>query len=374
MKNQVKIIHIMDNLGVSGGVNSFVYDLCYALKEQGCDVSLIGILDSQDKNNAEVIKLQEQGVQVVCLGAKNKKDAIFHYIGTLRKTVRQLTNGSQTICNLHLKLSVLLGGLATVGMANVKCVETYHSQYSHYVLEYNLMRHRISLYIPCSESAETEMRERFHVPQKKLCTIPNGINNAEIRRTIPKRNRNTTFLSVGRLTAQKNYPVIIDAFNKLNCSDIKYLIIGKGEDEKVLKQRSTSDSIQFLGTMDRNSVLSYTAGADMVCMPSLWEGLSVYMMEALSLGRPMMLSDIPSFREAVGERKLENELFRRCEWGYIVKADDSQSCYAALVDFIGHKEEWANMQIASMKMAEKFNIKQTAQNYCKAYSIVSSLN
>ena len=370
MKNQVKVIHIMDNLGVAGGVNSFVYDLCHALKGQECDVSLIGILDSPQKNNAEVIKLREQGIQVVCLGAKNKKDAIFHYVGALRRTIRQLTNGEQAICNLHLKLSVMLGGVATIGMRNVKCVETYHSQYSHYALEYYLMRHCISLYIPCSESAGKEMKERFHVPQQKLCTIPNGINNSEIRGAVPKKDGKITFLSVGRLTAQKNYPVIIDAFNKLNCSDVKYQIIGKGEDEQSLKQRVTTSCISFLGTMDRNSVLNYTAGADMICMPSLWEGLSIYMMEAFSLGRPMLLSDIPSFREAVGERELENELFRKCEWGYLVNANDSQSCYAALVDFIGHKEEWEKMQDASMKMAEKFNIETTAQNYCKAYSLV----
>ena len=256
----------------------------------------------------------------------------------------------------------------------MKCVETYHSQYSHYALEYNLMKHRISLYIPCSESAGTEMKERFHVPQKKMCVIQNGINSVEIRKVVPKKHTGTTFLSVGRLTEQKNYPVIIDAFNRLYCTDAKYLIIGKGEDEQTLKQRSTSSCIDFLGTMDRKNVLSYTAGADMVCMPSLWEGLSIYMMEAFSLGRPMMLSDIPSFREAVGERTLENELYRKCEWGYLIRATDSQSCYAALVDFIEHKNEWVNMQNASLKMAKKFNIELTAQNYNKAYLSVCSLN
>ena len=212
------------------------------------------------------------------------------------------------------------------------------------------------------------------MPQKKMCVIPNGINSAEIRKAVPKRHMDMTFLSVGRLTEQKNYPVIIDAFNKLHCTDVKYLIVGKGEDEQALKQRSISSYINFLGTMDRKSVLSYTAGADMVCMPSLWEGLSIYMMEAFSLGRPMMLSDIPSFREAVGERKLENELYRKCEWGYLIKATDSQSCYAALVDFIEHTNERTKMQNASLKMAEKFNIELTAQNYNKAYLSYCSLN
>lgn len=85
----------------------------------------------------------------------------------LRKAIVQIASDEQTVCNLHLKLSVLLGGMATTGLRNVKCVETYHSQYSHYSLEYNLMRPRISLYIPCSKSAGVEMQSRFHVPKEK---------------------------------------------------------------------------------------------------------------------------------------------------------------------------------------------------------------
>ena len=84
---EMKIIHIMDNLNVSGGVNSFVYDLCLAMKKQGIDVSLIGILDSKEKNNDSVKKLRENGIEVLCLGAKNKKEAIVRYCSILRKSI-----------------------------------------------------------------------------------------------------------------------------------------------------------------------------------------------------------------------------------------------------------------------------------------------
>lgn len=367
----MKVIHVMDNLGVSGGVNSFVYDLCYAMKLQKVDVSLIGILDSKDKDNAEVIKLRKHGVQVICLGAKSKTEAIMHYSGKLRKIIVGLAKDEMTICNLHLKLSVLLGGFSTIGLKNVKCVETYHSQYSHYMFEYRLMKKCISMYIPCSESAGKEMSERFHVPERKMRVIPNGIACAEMKLVEPTKNAKITFLSVGRLTKQKNYPVIIDAFNHLNKSDVDYIIIGKGEDESDLKQQKTSSSIRFLGTMERKKVLSYTSGADMVCMPSLWEGLSIYMMEAFSLGRPMLLSDIPSFRDAVGEKKLENESYRKCKWGYLVKVDDPQAYCDAILDFLAHKEQWGNMQKASYEVAEKFNIQNTAMKYMKVYKEIS---
>ena len=369
---EMKVIHIMDNLNVSGGVNSFVYDLCFAMQKQGMDVSLIGILDTKEKNNDSVKKLRESGVEVLCLGAKNKKEAMARYCPILRKTILHIAYNKPTICNLHLKLSVLLGGLATVGLKNVKCVETYHSQYSGYSLEYNLMKYRISLYIPCSESAGVEMQSRFHVPYQKMCVISNGIDCESINKVVPKKMEGITILSVGRLTKQKNYPVIIEAINELGLKDIKYEIIGSGEDEEKLKQMATTECIQFCGTMEREKVLSWTAGADLICMPSLWEGLSIYMMEAFSLGKPMILSDIPSFRKAVDEWELEKKPYRRCPWGYLVKVDDPKAYRAAILDFMANKNEWRKMQIASLKMAEKFNIQTTARKYVEAYlSLIS---
>ena len=39
----MKIVQIMDTLTSTGGVNTFVFDLCIALKKAGLDVSLIGV-------------------------------------------------------------------------------------------------------------------------------------------------------------------------------------------------------------------------------------------------------------------------------------------------------------------------------------------
>ena len=46
------------------------------MKKQNVDVSLIGILDSSEKDNDSVKKLKAHGIDVICLGAKSKKDAL----------------------------------------------------------------------------------------------------------------------------------------------------------------------------------------------------------------------------------------------------------------------------------------------------------
>lgn len=364
----MKVIHIMDNLGGTGGVNNFVYDLCCALKLQNVDVSLIGILDSKDAYAIQ--KLGECGIEVVCLEAKSKKEAILHFIYALRKEIVRLSGGKPTICNLHLKLGVLMGGIATLGLDNVKCVETYHSQYKNYTLEYNLMKCRISGYIPCSQSAAKEMKKRFHVPKEKVHMIPNGINLMNVKESFLQKEADghIVFLSVGRLTKQKNYSVLIDAFNALDLKAVDYHIIGEGEDENCLKERAVSPNIHFIGAMGRTEVLNYTAEADIICMPSLWEGLSIYMMEAFALGKPMILSDNQSFREAVEEEELRVEHYRKCKWGYLVKVDDVQAYEQVIMDFIEHPEEWSSMAEASFKLAKRFDIQSTAEKYREVYT------
>ena len=94
-KNKMKVIQIMDNFIVGGGVNSFVYDLCFALKAQGCDVSLIGILREGYDNNPVVEDLCKAGISVICIGATSKKEAILRYIKKLKEKIVEISGGER---------------------------------------------------------------------------------------------------------------------------------------------------------------------------------------------------------------------------------------------------------------------------------------
>ena len=114
----MKVIQIMDNLETDGGVNSVVYDLCQAQRVLGADVSLIGIMDRGNSNNEQVQALRALGVSVHCLGAKSKPDALLRYVFSLRNLIYEISGGETVICNLHLKLSVLMGTIEEVGLAH----------------------------------------------------------------------------------------------------------------------------------------------------------------------------------------------------------------------------------------------------------------
>jgi len=368
---KMKIIQIMDNLNTAGGVNSFVYDLCVALKEAGQDVTLIGIIGDESKARSQAMAVREAGIEVYCLCMPGKKQAIATGIPKLRKLVKEIGGSEQTICNLHLKLSVLMGVFATCGLRNVRCVETYHSLYSKYFLQVKVLSPFISMYIPCSESAKDEFMRRFHPKRDKVTVIPNGVNRKVLRKQVAD-NRNdgsVTAVSVGRFTNQKNLHITAEAFSKIENESFVYKIFGDGDlKSRILKAAGNSEKIKLCGLVSRQTIINELANASIVVIPSLWEGLSIFMLEALALNCPMMISDIPSLREVFEEEPLcGKETWRQCKWGYLVETSNISAYREAINHYLSNQELAVNMRKTIEKYSMLYTIEESARSYIKTY-------
>ena len=366
----MKVIQIADDLSTGGGVNSFVYDLCYALKEQGCDVSLIGILKKGYDLNSEISQLRAAGIRVECISAVSKKDAIIHCIGKLKTLIKDIADGDSTVCNLHLKLSVLMGVLATRGLKNVKRVETYHNTYHHYHLQCWVCSPFIKKYICVSETAKEEMHRRFKTPYKKLVAIPNGVSRSRIR-TLAKiqeykpQKGKIHIVSVGRLSYEKNFMAPVKAFINVCNENVQYTLVGGGPQEEEIKSIAFSNPyITLTGALSREKTLQILAKADIVVMPSLWEGRSILQLETMALDKPMIISDVPGLREPFQESALdENELFRVCDFGFLVKTNELESYRAAIRFFMNNKNTVDCAMIR--EISEQNDMNKVAISYIK---------
>lgn len=372
----MKVIQIADDLSTGGGVNSFVYDLCYALKEQGCDVSLIGILKKGYDLNSEISQLRAAGIRVECISAVSKKDAIIHCIGKLKTLIKDIADGDSTVCNLHLKLSVLMGVLATRGLKNVKCVETYHNTYHHYHLQCWVCSPFIKKYICVSETAKEEMHRRFKTPYKKLVAIPNGVSRSRIR-TLAKiqeykpQKGKIHIVSVGRLSYEKNFTAPVKAFINVCNENVQYTLVGGGPQEEEIKSIAFSNPyITLTGALSREKTLQILAKADIVVMPSLWEGRSILQLETMALDKPMIISDVPGLREPFQESALdENELFRVCDFGFLVKINELESYRAAIRFFMNNKNTVDCAMIR--EISEQNDMNKVAITYISEYKKLS---
>jgi len=272
--------------------------------------------------------------------------------------------------NLHLKLSVLIGTISTIGMKNIKCVETYHSQYRNYFLEYKFVSKKILKYICCSKSAEEEFIRRFHPPKTKICAIPNGINREILKNVKHSDDQNKIcFLSVGRLTEQKNFIVTVKAFSNFHTNKLEYKVIGEGPEKSIIENIILhSENEMLIDKIPREQIICELGKADMVVIPSLWEGLSIFMLEAMAMGCPLMISDIKSLRDPLEVNALgRQESWRVCKWGYLVSRNDIKAYREATQHYMNHQELKKDMRKTVTLLSCKYDIKNTAREYINVY-------
>lgn len=131
-------------------------------------------------------------------------------------------------------------------------------------------------------------------------------NSVELDMFHPERTRERSSCALwvgyfGRIHRRKGIEVLVRAINILTDSDVSLLVMGSGDNAylKELKDMATSKRIVFRSY--DSSVYEYIAHADVVVLPSfLGEGLSRIIIEALSMGRVVVVSDLDANVEALG--------------------------------------------------------------------------
>ena len=159
-----------------------------------------------------------------------------------------------------------------------------------------------------------------HYPEylhKKITIIPNPVFPAEHRSqphlAIEGRYR---ILSVGRLSYQKNYPTLIEAFAAVapDFPEWDLTLLGEGEEraklESLIAEKSLIGRIIMPGTS--SLIANFYAGSHLFCLPSLWEGFPNALAEALAHGLPCV-----GFAECAGVR----DLIRRGENGLLARGN-----------------------------------------------------
>ncbi|MEH0470387.1 glycosyltransferase [Streptomyces sp. B21-097] len=125
---------------------------------------------------------------------------------------------------------------------------------------------------------------------------------------------------VGRLCRQKGQDVLLRAWDAVTrrTPGARLVLVGDGPDAERLR-RGAPDSVLFAGAAA--DVVPWYQAADLVVLPSRWEGMALAPLEALACGRPVVLTDVDGARES-----LPDALASRC----LVPADDP----AALADAV----------------------------------------
>ena len=136
-----------------------------------------------------------------------------------------------------------------------------------------------------SESLENELK-KFGITNTKV--IYNGINHFFLKEE--GLHKDITVLTVGHLIPQKNIDLVIEAFYKIctKVSQAKLVIVGKGQEEKKLRQlvqkRKIEDKVTFTGQIEQKQVHKLMQKSQIFLLPSVKEGFGIVYPEAMYHG------------------------------------------------------------------------------------------
>jgi glycosyltransferase involved in cell wall biosynthesis len=160
----------------------------------------------------------------------------------------------------------------------------------------------------CVGEAEAE-QGRSHGVRGRYAVVHNGVDlnrfrpagdgaRAEARARLGIPATAPLAVCVGRVTRQKGQDVLLAAWPDIRrrCPDARLALVGDGDLRPVL-QALPSPGVTFAGAVD--DVRDWLAAADVVVLPSRWEGLSLTVLEAFAVGRGVVVSDVPGLAEVV---------------------------------------------------------------------------
>lgn len=157
-----------------------------------------------------------------------------------------------------------------------------------------------------------------------------------IRREIGALDDDTVIVSVGELNNNKNHIKVIEALSKCKNKKLHYVICGIGyARDKLLsaaKELGVLDRIHLLGY--RNDIVAILKSSDIFVFPSIREGLSVALMEAMAAGMPVIVSKIRGNIDLIDDNK-GGFLCNRFDTDCLSEAIDTLSCDSELMEKMG---------------------------------------
>lgn len=160
--------------------------------------------------------------------------------------------------------------------------------------------------VAVSQGVASDNERLLRLPAGTFTVIPNGIDRgrlAVLRRTAADEAFARRFehlprpivVGIGRLEAQKNFPLLIDAFLQALPYEGSLVILGEGglrrAIESSLESRSAADRVHLPGRV--SNPYWYLDRADLFVLSSDYEGYPIVLLEALACGTPIVATDCP---------------------------------------------------------------------------------
>lgn len=150
------------------------------------------------------------------------------------------------------------------------------------------------------------VNRKYQLPKEKITMIPCGVDLGKFKPKPLNLRQPTKILFVGRLTAQKNVPLLIKSFkSSLSRVDanLSLHLVGEGEKKtqiiRLIEKEKLTDKVTLYGALRGQQLYDIFRASDIFILPSREESFGIVLIEALASGLAVIASDIPGIRNVI---------------------------------------------------------------------------
>jgi glycosyltransferase involved in cell wall biosynthesis len=308
------------------------------------------------------------------------------FLGTLRALCRYVREHDVDLIHSHNPqphlFAVLAGLFCRTPVVHTKHGRNYPEDAKRVWLNRQLSRFTKRV-VAVSEDAEQVVLEIEHVPSRKVMVIRNGIDverfshgttgrlcGSEQEKAEEAEGR-ITIGSVGRLSEDKDYPMLVRAFARMreqlstlhrppSTVHTQLLFVGDGPDRKLIEneaqEQGVAEHCEFAGM--QSNVEDWLAKMDLFCLSSVTEGTSMTLLEAGATGLPSVVTDVGG----------NSEIVANGESGFVVPAGDEEAFAEALVKLVENDRTRKHFGDAARKrIVERYSIESMVEQYIRVY-------
>ena len=320
--NEIGVIHIVGNSKYGGG-DVVILSLAERARRAGWRTDIL----TTDPVFQDKIRESSAGIGIVDLDVLRREIRPLWDLRGLARLTAYLRAHPYTIVHTHTSKAGVVGRLAAHWAGVPVIVHTVHGfafhEQSHAAarVAYSNIERLAAQFcdaIVCVSNFHREWALQLNIgTPAKVVAIPNGISSERLETTKTRAQARAelglaegefAIFSAGRLATQKGFEYLIRSIAQLKermpCP-FRVILAGEGvlreELDRLCSALGVEDKVQFLGfRQDLGDLLS---AADLVALPSLWEGLSISLLEAMAAAKPVVTTRIGSNLEVVAHEQ-----------------------------------------------------------------------
>ena len=286
-----------------GGTENVVLQLCEILNPQ---VNKIIVCSSDGFRVSALSKLKIKHYKIPDIENKSPR-IIFTIAAILKKIIKQ---EEITIIHTHHRMAAFY--ISFLGLYRKHIfINTSHNTFKDkkYLTNFS---YRHGHLIACGEMVKKNLVEYFGLSQDRVTVIYNAVKPFDrmiVEDGLISDLHNQGYFvvgNIGRLSKQKGMEYFIRAIPDIIRKQPKtrFVIAGSGEEEQklkeLIKELGISEYVAFLGY--RNDIQNLMSQLDLIVLTSIWEGLPLTPIEAFSVGKTIVATDVDGTGEIVQDR------------------------------------------------------------------------